>query len=61
MLQGIREAWDNLRAKIDEINKRYAQPRIKMTPMVRLSLLLLRLYLIVLLLILAYKFVTMLK
>jgi len=61
MLQGIREAWDNFRAKIDEINKRYAQPRIKMTPMVRLSLLLLRIYLILLLLILAYKFFTMLK
>jgi hypothetical protein len=42
---------------ISEINRKYARPRIKMTRMVRWSLLLLRLYLIILLLILAYKFI----
>ncbi len=42
-----------------EINEKYRTPRIKMTPMVRWSLLALRLYLIVMVVILAYKFVTL--
>jgi len=46
---------------IAEINRKYAKPRIKMTRMVRWSLLLLRLYLIILLLILAYKFILILQ
>jgi uncharacterized membrane protein YidH (DUF202 family) len=45
-------------AKIREINKRYSQPRLKMTPLVKVSLLVLRLYLIVLVIILVYKFYT---
>jgi hypothetical protein len=43
---------------IREINQKYAKPRIKMTKWVRLALLGIRLYLIVLVLILAYKFYT---
>ncbi len=43
---------------IREINAKYRTPRIKMTPMVSLSLLLLRVYLIGMLLLLAYKFIT---
>jgi len=43
-------------AKIREINKKYSQPRLKMTPLVRVSLLVLRLYLIMLVIILVYKF-----
>lgn len=46
---------------VSEINRKYAKPRIKMTRMVRWSLLLLRLYLIILLLILAYKFILILQ
>ncbi len=46
---------------VTEINRKYARPRIKMTRMVRWSLLLLRIYLIVLLLILAYKFILVLQ
>ncbi len=43
---------------IREINAKYRTPRIQMTPMVRLSLLALRVYLIVMLLILLYKFIS---
>ncbi len=45
--------------KVGEINRKYAKPRIKMTPAVKLALLVLRLYLIILVLILAYKFITL--
>ncbi len=44
--------------QVQEINQRYAKPKIKMTPMVRAALLLLRLYLIFLVLLLGYKFFT---
>jgi hypothetical protein len=45
--------------KIREINRRYSNPRIKMSRGVRFALLMLRLYLIFLVLILAYKFASM--
>ena len=45
--------------KLREINRRYSNPRIKMSRGVRFALLMLRLYLIFLVLILAYKFATM--
>jgi hypothetical protein len=45
-------------AKIREINEKYKQPRLKMTPLVKVSLLVLRLYLIMLVIILVYKFYT---
>jgi amino acid transporter len=48
-------------SKIIEINKKYATPKIKMTKWVRISLLGLRIYLIVLVLILVYKFFTLVK
>jgi len=44
---------------IYNINKKYSKPRLKMTPLVRFSLLALRLYLILLVIILSYKFYTM--
>ncbi len=43
---------------IHEINERYKKPRIKMTRMVAFWLLMLRLYLIGMLLLLGYKFIT---
>ncbi len=46
--------------KIREINRRYATPRIQMSGMVRLALLTLRIYLLVLVALLAYKFFTVL-
>ena len=46
--------------KAREINRRYATPRIKMSTAVRASLLTLRIYLFVLVGLLAYKFITVL-
>jgi hypothetical protein len=47
------------RKAISNINKKYSKPRLKMTPLVKVSLLALRLYLIMLVIILSYKFYTM--
>ena len=44
---------------VREINEKYATPRIKMTRWVSVALLGIRIYLIVLVLILAYKFITL--
>jgi len=46
--------------KIREINRRYATPRITMSTAVRISLLTLRIYLFILVGLLAYKFITVL-
>ncbi len=48
-------------SKFTEINKKYAKPHIRMTPMVRIALLGLRIYLIVLVLVLVYKFYTLIR
>jgi len=48
-------------SKFTDINKKYAKPQIKMTPMVRIALLALRIYLIVLVLVLVYKFFSLLR
>ena len=47
--------------KIREINRRYAKPRIRLSRGTRVALLALRLYLISLVLLLVYKFITLLK
>ena len=49
------------RTAIKNINKKYSKPRLKMTPLVKFSLLALRLYLIMLVVILSYKFYTMVR
>ncbi len=46
--------------QISEINKKYAVPHIKTTRMVNVSLFILRIYLILLVCILFYKFTTLL-
>ncbi len=46
-------------SRFSEINKKYAQPQIKMTKTVRIALMGLRLYLIILVLVLGYKFYTL--
>ncbi|HXW68560.1 MAG TPA: hypothetical protein VEJ88_03050 [Dissulfurispiraceae bacterium] len=48
-------------SKIHEINKKYATPNIEMSRWVKLSLLSLRLYLIFLLVLLLYKFITLVQ
>ncbi len=52
MIRFIKNWFD----KIHEINRKYATPRIKMTRSVKIALFMLRLYLIILVLILVYKF-----
>lgn len=47
--------------KIREINRRYAKPRIKLSRGTRIALLTLRLYLITLVALLVYKFITVVK
>jgi hypothetical protein len=56
----IRLFINNNYAKIREINRKYAHPNVKMSPLVKLSLLFLRLYLIFLVALLIYKFITLL-
>ena len=46
--------------KIREVNRRYAKPKIKLSRSTSFALLALRLYLIVLVILLAYKFSTLL-
>jgi hypothetical protein len=48
-------------ARIHGINQKYATPRIHMSPGVRFALLFLRLYLVFLVLLLAYKFWTLVR
>jgi hypothetical protein len=48
----------NLFSKVSDINSRYRQPRIEMSGAVRLSLMVLRVYLIALVGLMVYKFVT---
>lgn len=52
MISFIKKALD----KIKEINNKYSTPRIKITRTVKIALFMLRLYLIILVLILVYKF-----
>jgi hypothetical protein len=57
----ILEFYRNTITTVKSINRKYAQPQIRMTPMVKMSLLSLRLYLIFLVGILIYKFITMVR
>ena len=51
------KAFRTLVAKIREINSRYREPRIEMSGAVRLSLMVLRLYLFALVGLMVYKFI----
>lgn len=57
----LKEFFRSKFGKIIEINEKYAQPKIGMTKTVKISLLLLRVYLIFLLFLLIYKFITLIK
>jgi hypothetical protein len=50
-------AFRNLSAKIAAINSRYREPRIEMSGAVRVSLMVLRVYLLALVALMVYKFV----
>lgn len=51
------KAFRSLIAKIRDINSRYREPRIEMSGAVRLSLMVLRLYLFALVGLMVYKFI----
>jgi hypothetical protein len=55
----IRHAATDLVVRVRAINQRYATPRLVMSPAVRWSLLALRVYLLLLVGLLGYKFVTL--
>ena len=52
--------FKNSVSTVKSINQKFAKPQIKMTPWVKFSLLSLRLYLLFLVGILVYRFITML-
>ncbi len=54
ILNGFKDFFQAIR----EINQKYKTPRIKTTRMVSISLLMLRIYLIVMLVLLAYSFIS---
>ncbi len=56
----IRNFFSHNYAKFREINRKFAKPNVEMSPAVRFSLLFLRFYLIFLVALLVYKFITML-
>jgi len=56
MLAWLNKFFARRFARITEINRKYRTPRIAMTPMTRIVLLLLRIYLLLLVAILFYKF-----
>jgi hypothetical protein len=53
------KTFQRLRATIADINRRYQQPRIAMSPAVRLSLMALRVYLLFLVGLMIYRFVVL--
>lgn len=55
----VLESFTDFFQAVREINAKYKTPRIKMTPMVNASLVMLRFYLIGMVLLLAYKFATL--
>lgn len=56
----IKIAYNQHFSRIIEINKKYAKPSIEMSTPVKIALLILRIYLIVLVGLLVFKFTTML-
>lgn len=56
----VRSFFTRQFAKVREINKKYAKPNVEMSRWVKASLLFLRLYLIFLVCLLLYKFITLL-
>ena len=57
----LKNIFYKARATVREINFKYKQPRIKVTPAVRFALVSLRVYLFVIIAIMLYKFITLLR
>ncbi|MFZ0005731.1 MAG: hypothetical protein WCC86_02715 [Methanoregula sp.] len=58
IIEPVKAVFSNGMAAISAINKKYEHPRITMSPGVKFALLMLRIYLIFLVILLAYKFYT---
>jgi len=56
----LRDFFSHNFAKIQEINRKYAKPNVEMSGWVKASLLFLRIYLIMLVGLLLYKFISIL-
>jgi len=56
----LKEFFSHNSAKVREINRKYAKPSVEMSPWVKGSLIFLRFYLIFLVGLLLYKFITLL-
>ena len=54
-------AYRSLMTEIRDINMRYSTPNIQMTPFVRFNLLFLRFYLLLLVGLLVYRFISVIK
>jgi hypothetical protein len=54
-------SFNRLVRKFREINQRYSKPHIEMTPLVKMSLMALRVYLLLLVGLIVYKFVVTLS
>lgn len=59
-LRPLKRFVNNAFAQIAEINRKYKTPQIKTNRLVRISLVLLRIYLLVLIGMLVYRFITLL-
>ena len=57
-MEGILDSFRDFIQAIRDINEKYRTPRIKTTRMVSISLLMLRIYLLGMLLLLLYKFIS---
>jgi hypothetical protein len=60
ILKLFQKIFRNLTNSVNEINRKYAKPRIKLTKSVKIALFLLRMYLLLLVGLLIYKFITLL-
>lgn len=58
LFRPVKQFFKNSFSQVSEINKKYAHPHIKTSPAVKFSLLMLRIYLILLIGILVFKFYT---
>jgi hypothetical protein len=57
----IKKFYEDNFDKIIEINEKYANPKIAISPVVKLSLIGLKFYLIIIIGLMVYKFITLLK
>ena len=58
-MDNLIDGFNDFAAAIREINEKYKTPRIKMTRMVSISLLMLRLYLLGMIALLLFKFISL--